>query len=369
MAKDYPLKKEFLTWLQKKKNIGKPGTYVSDIQRILEKHKNKYVQKYLHYVPALLFIEKKEMAKQLLACVYADACYSNESKYVSYLKRYCEFLAKSKKMPKVPLNDNELQDIKDYLDSRQVWIVEDKVAKNLKAIGGDKASTFNELFNIRIYSWGRPNFPLDIIKKEIENDNFMSDWVGQIRNCIEVVIDKSGKRTKLNNIKAFDFRKHEQIVYAIEKQDVKYTVFTPLADSNDYKEMKIAKLGEMSIDHEYPLDAIVKSIARGEGSELQKIIAKDCYGKDYDVSDNPLHIDKDKLKEEMTIVRKATSYVLMAQSENSRKSNYTSFKRIIIEKNGFKYIVAENVVGIDNNLYRVYFTDKDATMKLEPMNK
>lgn len=388
------LKNEYCDWFNnKKKKTSGQNTYRPYAEcifdRLFENNEDvplkdvpPFERDYTFYVPALLLAGKQELSKKLLACVYADVCLNYKSKEFTYFKSYCGFIAsiakrikKTKRInkDKLTLNESEseklnreLPNISTYLENRQVWVVEDKIARSLKAIDGGKNTTFKELFNIRINSWGRPNFPLDIIKKVFgEKNTYMSDWVNQIRDNIEVVISDSGERIKLNNIKAFDFRKSINEVWAIV-QNEKHIVYTPLANSG-YKKMEVQDLRYISIDHECPLDTIVRSIRENE-SEIQKICDYCEKPPNGDIGLLLENSDIEKLKKELTFVRKATSYVLMDTSQNSSKSNNTPVIQVVPEKEGFKYIVAEDVVGEKGHTYRVYFTDKDKTMRLEMMN-
>jgi hypothetical protein len=163
--------KEFQDWLVAKKSITKPDTYVSDVRTLLQglASVDKYEMDFTVYVPALIAYGRADLAKQVLACVYADACLYCHSQKLSYFKRYCEFLAckptKIKSEIDIKLEEAELKDIERLLEKRQVWVCDNTIARYLKRIAGDKKSTFEELLNIRIYSWQRPVFPLDTIKK------------------------------------------------------------------------------------------------------------------------------------------------------------------------------------------------------------
>ena len=253
-----------------------------------------------------------------------------------------------------------------------MWVVEDRIARCLKTIAGDNKSTFQELFNIRIYSWNRPNFPLDLIKKVFkrENKSYMEKWVKSIRNNIKVITSKSGDYIPLEDIKAFDLQRERErdpyrvklIVYA-----KKYDVWTPLANG-DYMKMYVKGLEFISIDHKYPLDSIVKSIIRRDNTELEKIVS--IYFADPKLKNTNLDtidVDEEILEKEMDEIKEVTSYILMDRNENSRKSNISSFLWYEIDGCDKKFIVAENIIH-HGKKYRVIFTGKDETKRLERMN-
>ena len=214
--------KEFQDWLVAKKSITKPDTYVSDVRTLLQglASVDKYEMDFTVYVPALIAYGRADLAKQVLACVYADACLYCHSQKLSYFKRYCEFLAckptKIKSEIDIKLEEAELKDIERLLEKRQVWVCDNTIARYLKRIAGDKKSTFEELLNIRIYSWQRPVFPLDTIKKILKDDkdDYMTTWVNEIRQQIKVYISKERDFIELKKVRAFDFcRGKEKTLY------------------------------------------------------------------------------------------------------------------------------------------------------------
>ena len=364
--------KEFQDWLVAKKSITKPDTYVSDVRTLLQglASVDKYEMDFTVYVPALIAYGRADLAKQVLACVYADACLYCHSQKLSYFKRYCEFLAckptKIKSEIDIKLEEAELKDIERLLEKRQVWVCDNTIARYLKRIAGDKKSTFEELLNIRIYSWQRPVFPLDTIKKILKDDkdDYMTTWVNEIRQQIKVYISKERDFIELKKVRAFDFcRGKEKTLYAIidNKKEIVYTPFAD--DEKEFEPMRVTDLKDVSIDHDLPLDSIVKSILRNKNSVLKKVVEE--YANDPKLEYGEMEIDKKALKKEMDEIRQATTYSLMERCENSRKSNNTNF--LWFEKKGKNniYIVADNVIGNDGETYRIYFTDKDRTKRME----
>ena len=112
-------------------------------------------------------------------------------------------------------------------------------------------------------------------------------------------------------------------VEVIDKKCNKNIVWTPLANGN-FAEIKVTCMDNISIDHEIPLDSIVKGIINRGNSEIEKISnisSTDIKNELIDLHD----VNIDKLMEEMEEIKKGTSYILMSRSENSRKSNKTSF--------------------------------------------
>ena len=380
---EYPLKNDFLFWLKNIKNLKSYQNYASDIKEI-DKNVDQIVQDYLYYVPALLS-DNRILAQQLLACVYADICLYRPS-ILSYFKKYCEFLVSNLNTiieTEGQLNNSERENIINYLEKRQVWILDDKTAKHLKTIAGNKKSTFNELFNIRINSWGRPNFPLKIIKNVLKGEtvtvksgkneltmSFMTYWVRGILNSIKVITG-TDKSILLKNVKAFDLQREDKEekfrVKAITDNKENPVIWTPLARGG-FCEMEVDGLEYISIDHEYPLDAIVRSIVRKGDTELGKI--SDTYKNDPKFESTSLEcliksVDKEALKTEMEKISTITDYYLMDRNENSSKSNNTDFQWFEEVDGEIWFIVAEDVEDADGEKYMVYFTKSDKSKKLK----
>lgn len=385
---------EYLTWLRDVKKLKSFKNYVSDIKTIHE-NTDQFVQNYLYYVPTLILTGERKLAEQLLACVYSDACMYRSS-ILSYLEKYFDFCIllanegnkNSKAIEEKDIDDlkTNLNSIKNYLSNRQVWIVNQKIANKLRNIGGDKKPTFRDLFNIRIYSWRRPCFPLDAIKKIINlheeinkkgrknNSSFMPNWVNSIRDSINVYVCINGKleSIKLKEITAIELRRDnvdkQFHVFAIRDGVESAIVLTPLANNSDeYGKMKVNNLDEVSIDHEYPLDSIARNVMENECSVLRCIAEKYQSDPKYKYTESDLQdLDVELLKREMIEVRKATPYRLMERGLNSSKSNNTSFLRYEGAVGERIFIVAENVVDENTGKkYRVYFTEKDKTKRLE----
>ena len=400
MEMEFLYKDWFCNWFndnvkRKTSNDKVCNPYTEGIVKLLKSQRgiHDFVQSYTYYVPALLLQGEHVLAKQLLACVYADACIFESSKSISYFKCYCKFIAKEfiKKagnVPSVQLKDSKLNEIKAYLNNRQVWILDPKFANILKIIGGDKMPTFRDLFNIRIYSWGRPCFPLDDIKKIInlhekinknrveKKDSFMINWVNNIRDSINVYVDINGRSIKLKEITAIELRRDnvdkQFHVFAIRHGVEPAIVHSPLANSSDqYKKMEVNNLDEVSIDHEYPLDSIVRCVMENESSILRSIADKYQSDPKYKYTESDLQdLDVESLKKEMTEIREATPYRLMERGLNSSKSNNTSFVRYK-NMNGYrKFIVAENILDEKSGkICWVYFTDKEKTKRIEEQPK
>lgn len=308
--------------------------YIEGIGKLLKSQRciPDFEQGYTYYVPALLLRGERVLAKQLLACVYADACIFESAKSISYFKCYCKFIAKEftkeeVNVPSVQLEDSKLKEIKAYLNNRQVWILDKMMASYLKTVDGDK--TLKERYTIRIEKWGRSYFPLDSIKAIFKKANnlFIRKWKIDIRDNIKVIITPPNDYIPFKDIKAFNMqRRNAKDMFEVEVIDKKYNkniVWTPLANGN-YAEMKVARMDDISIDHENPLDSIVKGIINRGNSEIEKI--SNISNTDIKNGLIDLHdVNIDKLMEEMEEIKKGTSYVLMSRSENSRKSNKISF--------------------------------------------
>lgn len=376
MKQEFIMRKSFCEWFEKseKRNKSKNGAsrpYAEGISSLLIKVNNNYPdfeREYYNYAPALIAHGERILAKQLLACVYADVCELYKiSKPLSYFRKYCKYLSKNKNWSSVKkhfsLSDEKKREVEEYLGQREVWICDYKLGKLLKSIARDKKPTFIELFNIRISSWGRPNFPLDAIKKII-GSKFMSAWTKAIRDNIEVYISERKEPISLKNVYAFDFHKGDCVYVVLSGS--RHILLTPTPDDN-LDIMNADRMEDVSIDHEYPLDFIVKNLK----SEKQKPTMIEEVASLYE--NNPVFdanelrgIDIMSLQHEMDEIREATPYRLMQRGMNSSKSNSTSFLRYEKEKGYRKFIVVENVVDeITHKRYRVYFTDKDKTKRLE----
>ena len=336
---EFLYKDRFCTWFnnnvkRKTSNDKACNPYAEGIGKLLKSQRRipDFEQDYTYYVPALLLRGERVLAKQLLACVYADACIFESAKSISYFKCYCKFIAKefAKKEvngPSVQLKDSKLKEIKAYLNNRQVWVLDKTMASYLKTIHKEK--NLKERYTIRIEKWGRSYFPLDSIKAIFRKVNplYIHKWKYDIRDNIKVVITPPNDYIPFKDVKAFIMkRKNAKDMFDVEVIDKKCNkniVWTPLANGN-FAEIKVTCMDNISIDHEIPLDSIVKGIINRGNSEIEKISnisSTDIKNELIDLHD----VNIDKLMEEMEEIKKGTSYILMSRSENSRKSNKTSF--------------------------------------------
>jgi len=338
MDKEFPYKEWFCNWfnanVKRKTSDDKAcNPYAEGICKLLKNQPNipDFEREYSYYVPALLLRGERDLAKKLLACVYADVCVYENSKSLSYFKCYCKFIAKEfiKKEvdgTSVQLEDRKLKKIKTYLNIREVWIIDKNLANYLKIIDGVKP--LKELFSIRIEKWKRSYFHLDTIIKVFKKTKpfYMRKWKKDIRECIKVIVApplESDDFIQYKDVKAFELRRKNGKEYfsveIIDKKNKKHIVWTPLANGNR-SEMRVNRMDDITIDHDYPLELIVKGIIQRGNSEIEKI-AKIATTDIKTKIIIPNEINIEKLIKEMEEIKKATSYTLMLRSENAKKSN------------------------------------------------
>ena len=363
------LKDIYEEWLSKGKNrITQPNNYIEGVQNLFSSRPSypAFVREYYNCVPSLIAIGERVLAKQLLACVYAD---SFLEKKMSYFKKFCAFLAdKREQRHFITTDDIQVGIIEEYLRRRQVWITDNELANKLKTIACDNQSTFKNLFYLRIRSWDRPNFPLKVIF-DLLDQNYTNKWVGDIYKSILVLSPE--ETFSLSDIIALDFQRDSEKelfkVFAIVRHGgvcTKHVVLTPLSDeSKEPIPMLVKGLEDVSIDHKWPLDSIVKNIY----GELGKVVSAVNNYKENALTYLNGTINVKQLRNNLETVKKATSYVLMDRGENSRKSNNSPFSKLIVEGDVIKFIVAENVIDKDGKTYYVYFTNKDETKRLKEL--
>lgn len=234
--------------------------------------------------------------------------------------------------------------------------------------------SITNLFNIRIRSWNRYNFPLDLIREILKRNGeaeFMREWVDNIRNNILIYTDEKGVNPiKWENLLAIELFPQMNAglkeVYAIKANGERLRVYTPCADGG-FEKMTVSELKEITIDHLIPLDFIINQL-KVKDNTLKTIIAEFEKHREKAIdSDEVRKIDIEKLKKSMTDIRTSTDYRLMTKSENSKKGNNTNYMRYVKEQNGrYIFIMAEklHLNQDDGKEYYVCFTSDDGKPKL-----
>ena len=238
---------------------------------------------------------------------------------------------------------------------------------------GHKLSIKN-LFNIRIRSWNRPNFPLDLIRdilKQNRKDDYMREWVDTIRNNILIYTNKIGENPiKWKDLLAIELVSYKRLgnkeIYAIKTTGERLKVYTPCADGI-FREMIVSDLKEITIDHLIPLDFVVNQL-KAKYTSLKTIV--DEYEKYREKTINSvafLKIDIEELEKAMTEIGETNIYRLMTKKENSKKGNNTNYKRYVkTDKGDYIFIMAEGLHLESDNIhdYYIYYTSNDSEPKL-----
>ena len=218
----------------------------------------------------------------------------------------------------------------------------------------------------RIDGWKRDYFPLDIINNLIKDYTLKQEWKTKIYKRIDV-LTTGGNYNIIDDVDEIEFRETGKdgslsvYINLKENREKWFQVLTPCSNGK-IREMCLSKTSQLSIDHEIPLNMIVNQILQEKtnlSGELEKIItAKKSYPK-LKAKEIAERI-KDKIDEDLLIQLKEkvvedTICVLMEQSENSKKSNITSFIKYKKEGNKYILIMAEGVINpADQQKYTIY---------------
>ena len=243
--------------------------------------------------------------------------------------------------------------------------------------------SIKNLFNIRIRSWNRPNFPLDLIRdmlkrnrKDNDEDDPLKEWVDYIRNNILIYTNEKGENPfRWEDLLAIELVPYEQAegdkeVYAIKKNGERLKVYTPCADGK-FREMIVSELKEITIDHLIPIDFVVNQL-KAKYTFLKTIV--DEYKKCQKNAINSVAIQKidiEELERAMNEIRETNIYRLMTKKENSKKGNNTDYKRYVkTNKGDYIFIMAERLhLESDNEHdYYVYYTSDNREPKLTKGN-
>ena len=239
--------------------------------------------------------------------------------------------------------------------------------------------SIKNLFNIRIRSWNRPNFPLDLIRdmlkrnrKDNDEDDPLKEWVDYIRNNIFIYTSENGENPfRWEDLLAIELVPYEQAegdneVYAIKKNGERLKVYTPCADGK-FREMIVSELKEITIDHLIPIDFVVNQL-KAKYTFLKTIVDEYKKGQKNAINSFAIQrIDIGELKRAMNEIRETNIYRLMTKKENSKKGNNTDYKRYVKTDEGdCIFIMAENLhLDTENEQkYYVYYTSIDREPKL-----
>lgn len=326
------------------------------------------ISHYEEYIYAFAANEEVDLALQLLAQVYADEYLrkSDCAKVKSEFKKIKKYKHKDDKT--LDAKSVSISDVLNELNSRIVWICDNSIKDEHYRDKNGKDCYRNHFWHSlqsRIDSWSRPNFPLNVIRKILDNE-FKKNWKKDIYDRIEVLSEKG--LIKLMDIAVFDFRKNKEgyEVWIIDNQRNRLRVFTPCANG-ERKEMSVKETRQVSIDHVIPLDMIIKQLepkwsevlksvcsAKKESPQKPEAAAKILRNKYKNGK-----VLEEQLETLMNKVRDDTWCLVMEQGENSKKSNITPYVRYEKDDNGkYTFIVAEHVVNPNNNKkYTIYMEE------------
>ena len=377
MKKDFLLEDQFREYPRKGNTPYKDfGACMRGLRRLFDKCEciPLYEKECFFYVPSLMASNHKDLAMKLLTCTYADILPTVESQNISFFKRYCRFIRKANvAIDNIePLDEDTLNSIRECLQNREVWICDPDFSGIFRVEDTDK--TLWQLFRIRVLSWNRRYFPLDFIKKVLnkrenkEERKIIENWVTETIKGIYVLArnDKDEyQEFKLSDVCLFELHRpnlnksFEVYVIKNESNKKKLTLMTPLARSEAPKVMEVKGLNDISIDHLIPLELIVRKLRENKQSALRCI--SDEYEKDSESAAEVFNnIIIDKLNEELNNICEDAHCRLMQRNENSIKSNNTSYVDYKKEKDGYKFIISEDVLNpADNMRYTIYRTMKN----------
>jgi hypothetical protein len=370
MEKDFLLKDKFREYRRKgNKPYEDVNTCMTELRKLFEKCKSipLYEKECFFYVPSLIASNHKDLAMKLLTCTYADILPTVEPKNISFFKRYCKFISNESIDNIEPLDEGTLNNIRECLQNREVWICNPDFSGIFRVKNTDK--TLWQLFRIRVLSWNRRYFPLDFIKKVLnkrankKERKIIENWVTDTIKNINVLARND--KNEYQNLKFSDvclFELHRPTlnksfeVYVIKNKGnkEKLTLMTPSARSETPKVMEVKGLKDISIDHLIPLELIVRQLREDEKTALRRI--SDEYEKD---PESAAEVFNDsiisKLGGELETIRKDAHCRLMQRNENSIKSNNTSYVKYEEDDGVYKFIISEDVLNpADNMRYTIY---------------
>ncbi len=179
------------------------------------------------------------------------------------------------------------------------------------------------------------------------NSKWFVDWSKDIIDQTKVLIDKDGKSITLNKVNSLILKPSEEEhdkfeVYAMEGTN-KFRVYTHKThkDPNLIIPLTVEGIGNVSLDHVKPIDTTLRELEdQNKLTELEKIskiakivsndigsfsgyrINKNLGGGNPIVYDNySVHVDLDKLCQEMEEIMNDTEYELMNGRFNSSEGN------------------------------------------------
>lgn len=147
------------------------------------------------------------------------------------------------------------------------------------------------------------------------------------------------------------------VYVALSRENKKYKAYTPTGEGNTKVAMTVTDISDIAIDHVKPIDQTLRDLNdAGKIENLKKV--SDAYQKMIKKSQNSdsnaenasldgLNVDIDALTNELNLIREDGVLRLMHTKYNGKKSNSSTYKKIIKIKNKNTYYGILGKVIID----------------------
>ena len=278
------------------------------------------------------------------------ACCGDATKKTQYVEALCDVIASAFDDPHCTLTEKELYNSQSAAHvllafvSGQAWNKHKGMQITFVQVFSNKAlmARFKGRLRTqdRIYAFGA--FPIDLICKIATKQKVRTLWDNLIAQT-KFVFDSSGNATCFADISRVMLGSDHRAYF--EKNGQIYTTFTKVARSGIYTEIHTKDIGNLSLDHDVPVEHALKAcLSANQMPEFKKLsddivyrfkplykathpAAKNqeivgTYAKtEYDPS--RLNIDENILLEEVQHFIDTLSLTIMDKGQNSAKSNRT----------------------------------------------
>ena len=322
--------------------------------------------------------------------VYVYKWPKKQKSYSTYCNKFIDFLEKllnstSKKSTGIKKDITSKCTTPALTGTEEHWLKE--------AFQGYKVYSHEQLmkkFTARLRSQDRISgnkvwLPLRYISKLYKKNGKakeFSDWLNNMAEEIFVHYKDDKKEIKSVQFKTQQvylvFKENSEckgtydVYVALSRENKKYKAYTPTGEGNTKVAMTVTDISDIAIDHVKPIDQTLRDLNdAGKIENLKKV--SDAYQKMIKKSQNSdsnaenasldgLNVDIDALTNELNLIREDGVLRLMHTKYNGKKSNSSTYKKIIkINKNTYYGILGKVIIdGEDEEKKRyLYYNLKE----------
>lgn len=356
---------------------------------------------FLTLLVKLIANNRKDDCIRLIGLVKYSVCvykWGSKRSYESYCKKFTDYLevllnsiAKSNKqiIEKIasactiptqlsqrpcPLSNTEEDWLRTAFAKRTVYLHEQLMTKFTSRLGSQDRISGNKV-------WLPLSYIAKLYKKAGNKD--FRDWLRKLAESIFVHYEDENKKIKSVQFKAqqvflvFEENENNKGTYdvyvALSANNKCYRAYTPTGEGNTKVRMTVKNISDIAIDHVKPIDQTLRDLQKerkipnlekvSESFRKMKSLSDKKFEKELlDELYNELKEDKDckgndgicRLTDELNRIKNDGVLRLMVSDYNSKKSNSSTYDRIIKNEEGYFGLLGEAFLGEDSKKIYLY---------------